>query len=65
MAYEKRPPVVTEDLSFNEVLDSACERLEDKQIQYSIRRLHEMDLRLENLEKDLNDFLLREKSHAG
>jgi hypothetical protein len=64
MAYEKRYPVLTEDRSFYEVLDSACERLEDKQIQYSIRRLHELDVRLEEMEKELDDFLLREKHHV-
>jgi hypothetical protein len=64
MAYEKRYPVLTEDRSFYEALDSVCERLEDKQIQYSIRRLRELDQRLEEMEKELDDFLLREKSHA-
>ncbi|MDR1862842.1 MAG: hypothetical protein LBQ67_02860 [Treponema sp.] len=65
MAYEKRYPVLTENSSFSEVLDSVCERLQDKQIQYSVRRLREMDFRLEGLEKELSDFLLRRKSHAG
>jgi hypothetical protein len=64
MAYEKRYPVLTEDQSFYEALDSACERLEDKQIQYSIRRLREMDQRLGEMEKELDDFLLREKRYA-
>jgi hypothetical protein len=64
MAYEKQYPVVTEDPSFDEVLDSVCERLEDKQIQYSIQRLRELDFRLAGLEKELDDFLLREKNHA-
>jgi hypothetical protein len=64
MAYEKWYSVVTEKPSFHEMLDSACDRLQDKQIQYSIRRLREMDHWLEELEKELDDFLLREKSHA-
>jgi hypothetical protein len=64
MAYEKRYPVLTEDQSFYEALDSACERLEDKQIQYSIRRLLELDQKLGEMEKELDDFLLREKRYA-
>jgi hypothetical protein len=64
MAYEKWYPVLTEDPAFSETLDSVCERLQDKQIQYSIRRLRELGLRLEEMEKELDDFLLREKSHA-
>jgi hypothetical protein len=64
MAYEKSYPVLTEDQAFYEALDSACERLEDKQIQYSIRRLRELGMRLEEMEKELDDFILREKSHG-
>jgi hypothetical protein len=64
MAYEKQYPVLTEDLSFYEALDSACERLEDKQIQYSIRRLRELDQRLGEMEKELDEFLLPGKGHA-
>jgi hypothetical protein len=63
MGYEKRSPVLIEP-SFDKVLDSVCDRLQDKQIQYSIKRLRELDLRLEDLEKELNDFLCREKGHA-
>jgi hypothetical protein len=64
MAYEKQHPVLTEDSSFIETLDSVFGRLEDKQIQYSIRRLRELDFRLEGLEKELDDFLLLGKRHA-
>jgi hypothetical protein len=57
MAYEKEYLILTENSSFDAMLDSACERLQDKQTQYSIRRLRELDLQLGELEKELEDFL--------
>ena len=43
--------------SFEFVLDTACERLWEKQILYSIRRIGELDEKLDSLEKELNEFL--------
>jgi len=43
--------------SFEAMLDTTCERLMEKHIQYSIRRLGEMDAELARLEKELDDFL--------
>jgi hypothetical protein len=43
--------------SFSDVVDEACEKLKDRQIKYSIRRIHEMEERLYNLEKDIDAFL--------
>jgi hypothetical protein len=43
--------------SFSDVVDEACEKLKDRQIKYSIRRIQEMEERLYNLEKELEDFL--------
>ena len=57
MAFEKKSTVITEEQSFETVLDSACERLREKHVQYSIRRLKEMDEELEKLEKELDDFI--------
>jgi hypothetical protein len=45
--------------SFSEVLDSACEKLMDRQIKYSIRRIREMEERLCCLERELDDFLFQ------
>jgi hypothetical protein len=42
---------------FSEVLDEACERLMNQQIKYSIRRIHTMEEKLLNLERELDDFL--------
>jgi hypothetical protein len=48
---------LTKEPSFEAVLNMACERLWDKQIRYSIRRIMEMDGELERLEKELDEFL--------
>ena len=68
MAFEQKPVILkwdrdsgnldTKEPSFDSVLNSACERLWDKHIQYSIRRIGEMEQELDELEKEL-DFLLR------
>jgi hypothetical protein len=57
MTFENRPFVLTEETSFDAVLDTACERLNEKHIQYSLRRIREMDEVLAGFEKELNDFL--------
>ena len=43
--------------SFEIVLDTACERLREKQVQFSLRRINEMEGRLDMLEKELDKFL--------
>jgi hypothetical protein len=57
MTFENRPFVLTEETSFDAVLDTAFERLNEKHIQYSLRRIRELDVVLAGLEKELNDFL--------
>ena len=47
--------------SFESMLDTTCERLREKHIQYSIRRLGEMVEELTGIEKELNDFLRLKK----
>jgi len=43
--------------SFGTVLDSACDRLRDKYIEFTIRRIGEMDIELQNLEKELDEII--------
>jgi hypothetical protein len=43
--------------SFNNIVDETCDKLMDKQIKHSIRRIVEMEERLECLEKELDDFI--------
>ena len=57
MTYENKPFILTEETSFESVLDTAIERLNEKHIQYSLRRIREMDVVLAGFEKELNDFL--------
>ena len=57
MTFEKRPVIITEDTSFDSVLNSACERLWNKHSQHSIRRLQELGEELDKLEKELDQFL--------
>jgi hypothetical protein len=45
------------DFSFDSILDKTCERLLDRQIKYAIQRIHEMEKRLINLERELDDFI--------
>ena len=57
MALEKKPVVLTEESSFEAMLDTTCERLREKHAQYSIRRIRELDEELSKFEKELDDFL--------
>jgi DNA-directed RNA polymerase subunit K/omega len=57
MTFENKPIILTEETSFEEVVDTAFERLNEKHILYSIRRIREMDEVLAGFEKELNDFL--------
>jgi hypothetical protein len=58
MTPNARSPALYEDSGFEAVLNSVCGRLEDKQIEFSIRRLREMEERLGILEQELDDFIL-------
>ena len=56
MTYEKYPLAYTETQSFDCILDTACDRLREKHIQYSIKRIREMDEELIKIEKELDEF---------
>jgi hypothetical protein len=45
------------DYTFDSMLDETCERLLDRQLRYSIQRIHEMEKRLVRLERELDEFL--------
>ena len=57
MVFGEKPAAVSDKSSFSEVVDEACERLMDRQIKYSIRRIQEMEDRLTELERELDEFL--------
>jgi len=46
-----------DDISFDSILDETCERLLDRQVKYAIQRIHEMERRLDTLERELDEFL--------
>jgi len=55
MAEEKTAPV--SDFTFDSLLDETCERLLDRQVKYAIQRIYDMEKRLSNLERELDEFL--------
>jgi len=63
MTINGKTAAVSDVYTFNDVVDEACGKLLDKQIKYSIRRLTEMEERLANMERELDDFLGKSNSH--
>jgi hypothetical protein len=57
MPFEKTPVFLTEKHSFEAVLNTTCERLEEKHLLYSLRRIREMDGELAVLEAELDEFM--------
>ena len=57
MAISEKNAAISGVSLFGEVVEEACERLMDRQIKYSIRRLQEMENRLSSLERELDAFL--------
>ena len=57
MSSGDKPASISTDTSFSDVVDETCERLREKHVQYSIRRIHEMEDTLISLEHELDQFL--------
>jgi len=55
MAPAKMAPV--SDFTFDSLLDETCERLLDRQVKYTIQRIYDMEKRVANLERELDEFL--------
>jgi hypothetical protein len=54
----EKAAVLSEDrVSFNEVLNGACDRLWDKKVELSIRRIRQLDEYLVRLEQELTDLI--------
>jgi hypothetical protein len=58
MAAGENPFIITDNSSFEAVLDDAFERLRDRKMQHSIRRIGELETVLLELEAELDCFLL-------
>jgi len=54
-----------DDISFDSILDETCERLLDRQVKYAIQRIHEMEQRLDTLERELDEFLSLNRKHKA
>ena len=57
MSFGEQPVIIHKNAAFDAVLDAACDRLMERQAEYSIRRIAEMEARLDCLERELDDFL--------
>jgi hypothetical protein len=51
--FGEKAAVLEEQSSFNEVLDGACDRLWDKKVELSIRRIKQLDEYLIRMEQEL------------
>jgi len=58
MASGEKPVIISRKPLFNEVVEEACDRLMDSQVRYSIRRIQQMGDQLDELELELDEFLL-------
>ncbi|MCL2068210.1 MAG: hypothetical protein FWG99_12200 [Treponema sp.] len=65
MAIYNKSVIVSGRLTFEEVIDETCEKLMDRQVQYSIRRIQEMGNLLDGLEHELDDILLQKDKLNG
>ncbi|MDR0475009.1 MAG: hypothetical protein LBH43_15215 [Treponema sp.] len=61
MMFGEKPAIMSGVSSFKEVVDEVCEKLMDRQIKYSIRRIQKMEEQLIYLERELDDFLFQKK----
>jgi hypothetical protein len=61
----EKPLTLSNMFSFEEVLDQTCDRLWDKKVQYSMRRIQEMEDYLDKLERELDALVQRDRNRAG
>jgi hypothetical protein len=62
----KNPLTLSGTSSFEEVLDRTCDRLWDKKVQYSMRRIQELEDYLDVLERELDALALQgERNRTG
>ncbi|MDR0568314.1 MAG: hypothetical protein LBG87_03815 [Spirochaetaceae bacterium] len=62
MIFDKESVILSDNVSFEMILDKTCERLWGKKIQYSIRRIREMDATLQGIEQELDALLAQQKA---
>jgi len=57
MVFGDKPVIIAKRASFSEVVDNACDRLMERQAEFSIRRIQQMEEKLNILERELDEFL--------
>ena len=57
MAFTQNPVIYSETLNFDDLLDSACERLWEKHSLHCIQRIIRLDNELERLGRELDEFM--------
>jgi hypothetical protein len=57
MVFGDKPAIITKKSSFTDMVDDACDRLMEKQVEFSILRIRQMEERLNALEQELDEFL--------
>jgi len=65
MTIDKKSAAVAGSQTFSDVVDKVCEKLMDRQVKYSIRRIQKMEECLADLEKELGDFLCKKDRKTG
>jgi hypothetical protein len=56
---------VSDNRSFETMLDDVCDKLWDRKVSYSLRRIREMDAALVLLERELDELILRGRAPSG
>jgi hypothetical protein len=54
--------ILSGEFTFAEILDSACDKLQERKIRFSIQRIHELEERLDVMERELDAFLLEKNN---
>ncbi|MCL1959232.1 MAG: hypothetical protein FWF68_06490 [Spirochaetes bacterium] len=65
MTINGKTAAISDVYTFSNVVDEACDKLMEKQIKYSIRRITEMEERLADMERELDDFLGKSDFHRN
>jgi len=61
MIFNRESVIISDNVSFETLLDRTCERLWGKQVQYSIKRIRNLENTLQEIEQEL-DSILSQKS---
>jgi len=65
MTINGKTAAIPDVYTFSDVVDEACGKLMNKQIEYSIRRITEMEEYLANMERELSDFIGKSDSYRN